>query len=226
MEQVRGQMARLPLFEGCAPGVLARLQAAAFLQAQPRGTVLFEQDEPAEFLHVLLSGRLALEARGEGTGGAATILELMAPGDVFLAAPVVLDRPNPTGGWVLTEARLLLLPAVEFRAAVAADGALARAALAMMARQYEQLADQLLDLKLRDAPRRVARFLAQRLSPAEMGGVVDLPEPRGALAARLGMRPESLSRALHGLQQAGLVRLKGRRVEVRDRAGLLDVPAG
>jgi hypothetical protein len=35
------------------------------------------------------------------------------------------------------------------------------------------------------------------------------------------MTPERLSRALHGLEAAGLLRLHGRRVDVTDRAALL-----
>jgi DNA primase len=40
------------------------------------------------------------------------------------------------------------------------------------------------------------------------------------LAARLGMTPESLSRVMHGLEAAGLVRLQGRRVDVLDAKAL------
>ena len=56
-------------------------------------------------------------------------------------------------------------------------------------------------------------------------GAVEIPEPRGAIAAKLGMTPESLSRALHGLEAAGLLRLHGRRVDVPDRAALQRVSA-
>ncbi len=71
--------------------------------------------------------------------------------------------------------------------------------------------------KLTKASDRVAHFLAGRMLP---GGRVTLPEPRAAIAARLGMTPESLSRVMHGLKAAGLVRLQGRRVEVPDAEAL------
>jgi CRP-like cAMP-binding protein len=94
---------------------------------------------------------------------------------------------------------------------------LAEASLAQMAQQWRGLAEQLLELKLTKASERVAHFLAGRLMP---GGWVAMPEPRAAIAARLGMTPESLSRVMHGLEAAGLVRLQGRRVEVPDAAAL------
>jgi CRP/FNR family transcriptional activator FtrB len=96
-----------------------------------------------------------------------------------------------------------------------------RAAMEQMARQWRLMIDQVVDLKTRDATQRAARFVARRLAAAR--GEVDLPEPRAAIAARLGMTPESLSRALHGLEDAGLLRLQGRRVDVPDRAALLRV---
>ena len=223
MESSVGQMASMELFARCAPEILQRLQSSAFVQSRSRGTVLFEQGEAAEFLHIILSGSVALEGKGEN--GTSTILEIMGPGDAFRASAVVLNQPNATGAWLMADSKLLLIPAAEFRAALAQDPGLTQSALELMAKQFKSVADQVLDLKLRDAPRRVARFLVQRLEPEQAGGFVELPEPRGALAARLGMRPESLSRALHALQEAGLVRLTGRRVEVRDRKGLMQIQA-
>lgn len=88
----------------------------------------------------------------------------------------------------------------------------------LLARHWRLMVDQVVDLKLRPAERRVGRFLARRV-PEEAGasGSAELPEPRSAIAARLGMTPETLSRVLNAMEQQGVVRLSPRRAEVFDR---------
>jgi CRP/FNR family transcriptional activator FtrB len=206
-----------PLLAAAAPEVRARLAAASRPLVLPRGAAVFAQDAPAEHLHLLQQGSVGLSTREEG--GVPTMVEILGPGDAFVVGAVMLGLPCPVSAVALAPCRLVLIPAAPFRAEALADPGLMEAAMAQMARQWRLLVDQVVDLKTRDATQRAARFLARRLASAR--GAVDLPEPRAAIAARLGMTPESLSRALHGLEAAGLLRLQGRRVDVPDRAALL-----
>ena len=210
-----------PLLTAAGPETRAGLLARASVVAVPRGATILAQDTPADRLLILLQGSVGLSTAEEG--GAATMVEIMAAGDALSIAAVLLQVPHPVSAVALAPCRLLAIPAEEFRAAAAADAALLRAAMEQMARQWRLLVDQVVDLKTRDATQRAARFLLHRL-PAQRGAV-EIPEPRGAIAAKLGMTPESLSRALHGLEAAGLLRLHGRRVDVPDRAALQRVSA-
>lgn len=205
-----------PLLTAAGPETRAGLLAHASVVALPRGATILAQDTPADRLLILLQGSVGLSTAEEG--GAATMVEIMAAGDALSIAAVLLQVPHPVSAVALAPCRLLAIPAEQFRAATTADAALMRAAMEQMARQWRLLVDQVVDLKTRDATQRAARFLLHRL-PAQRGAV-EIPEPRGAIAAKLGMTPESLSRALHGLEAAGLLRLHGRRVDVPDRAAL------
>jgi CRP/FNR family transcriptional activator FtrB len=205
-----------PLLSAARAETRARLLDRAKPVALPRGALLFPQDAPADFLYLLLQGSIGLST---AEAGGATVVEILSAGDAFVIAAVMLALPSPVAAVALAPTRLIALPAEEVRAAAAADPGLMHAAMAQMARQWRLMIDQVVDLKTRDATQRAAHFLARRLAAAR--GAVDLPEPRAAIAARLGMTPESLSRALHGLEDAGLLRLHGRRVDVPDRAALL-----
>jgi CRP-like cAMP-binding protein len=208
-----------PLLAAALPEVRARLLATAKPVTVPRGAVILAQDAPADVLHVLMQGSVGLSTTEEG--GAGTMVEILAPGEGFVVAAVMLRLPSPVTATALAPSRLIAVGAEDLRAAAAGDAGLMRAAMEQVARQWRRMIDQVVDLKTRDATQRAARFLARRL-PAPRGPV-ELPEPRAAIAARLGMTPESLSRALHGLEAAGLLRLHGRRVDVPDRAALLRV---
>ena len=76
------------------------------------------------------------------------------------------------------------------------------------------------DLKLRSGPKRVAAFLLRLVDETGRQGFADLPIPKGTLASRLGLTPETLSRALHTLADHGLT-MRGSRVILSDRERLV-----
>ncbi|MEO3473634.1 cyclic nucleotide-binding domain-containing protein [Roseomonas sp. CAU 1739] len=216
MRATSGVKITSPLLAAAGPETRAALLSRASMLAVPRGATIIAQDQPAERLLILLQGSVGLSTAEDG--GAATMVEIVAAGDALSIAAALLQVPHSVSAVALAPCRLLAIPAEDLRAAMAADAGLMRAAMEQMTRQWRLLMEQVVDLKTRDATQRAARFLLHRL-PAQRGAV-EIPEPRGAIAARLGMTPESLSRALHGLEAAGLLRLHGRRVDVPDRAAL------
>jgi len=68
------------------------------------------------------------------------------------------------------------------------------------------------------APRRIARWL--------MGSAKQQTLPRTVLAGLLGMRPETLSRALAALAEEGCIQLTRSRIEVTDPARLEEIANG
>ncbi|MBR0682441.1 cyclic nucleotide-binding domain-containing protein [Roseomonas eburnea] len=198
---------RSPFFSAAGTEAMAELVRLSFTQLLPRGTVVFEQDEPADFLHLLLAGSVGLQAMAE-TGGR-TIVEIFRAGEVFLAPAVLLRLPYLASAVALTEIRVLMIPAESYREGVQRDLALAGATVELLARHWRLMVDQVVDLKLRSAEARVARFLAQRVPEQSGAFAAALPEPRTAIAARLGMTPETLSRTLAALEEKGALRRGG-----------------
>jgi CRP-like cAMP-binding protein len=204
-----------PFLSAAGAAAARALMAVAASITVPRREVIFAPEAEPEALYLLLEGSVGLSM--QGADGAPGLLEIISPGECFLMPAVIMGGAWPFGAEALAPSRLLRIPLEAFHATMAEEPQLAEASLAQMARQWRVLADQLRDMKLTKASERVAQFLTGRLMP---GGRVIMPEPRAAIAARLGMTPESLSRVMHGLEAAGLVRLQGRRVEVPDAKAL------
>ena len=204
-----------PFLAAAGPTAARTLMAAAMPITVPRRDVIFAPEAEAEALYLLLEGSVGLSM--QGADGARGLLDIIGTGECFLMPAVILGGAWPFGAETLAQSRLLRIPLDAFHTTMAVEPRLADASLKQMARQWRGLAEQLLELKLTKASERVAHFLTGRLMP---GGRVAMPEPRAAIAARLGMTPESLSRVMHGLEAAGLVRLQGRLVEVPDVAAL------
>lgn len=207
-----------PFFQAAGAAAMAEILRPSFTQLLPRGATLFEQGDEPDFLHMLLEGSVGLQASVEGAGR--TMVELFGPGEVFLAPAVLLRLPCLASAVALTEVRVLMMPAEVFRDGVGRSHALCRAATQLLARHWRLMVDQVVDLKLRGAEDRVARFVARRVSEDVGAGNALLPEPRTAIAARLGMTPETLSRALAALEHKGRLRRGAGCATVADRTAL------
>lgn len=211
----RALLKSTPLFADLPANAVDRLTYTAFVQNLPAGAVLFQQGDQPEFLYILLSGRVALTGRSAGGGEA--VVEFFRRGDIFIAPAVILDLPYLMSTRVLQDARILMIPAEHFRDVLTRDPALNAALVKELARHWRLLIRQIKDLKLRTAPQRLAAYLLD-LSGGR-GGNVELPEERRLMAGRLGMTPESLSRAFAQLVGEG-VSGRGRSVAIADSAHL------
>ena len=71
------------------------------------------------------------------------------------------------------------------------------------------------DLSITNATHRLVRYLLEHLQPTgEDRGRIDLDLPRQDIAARLSVKPETLSRLLRRLVDEKVLAVNGRRLEV------------
>ena len=213
---------RSRLFAPVAEADLAAMLATCFVQGLPKGAVPCQQGEKPEFLHVVLSGSVGLFGEGPREE---MLVEFFGAGDSFILPAVMLDAPYLMTARLLDEGRLLLWPAAAFRAQVRANGALAYGATLMLSTYWRTLVGQIKDLKLLSAIERLSAFLLA-LSPRQSGPVtVNLPGGRRLIAGRLGVTPQSLSRAFAELRSIG-VSGSGRQVAIADAARLREFTGG
>ncbi len=199
------------LFSDLPANAIDRLTYTAFVQNLPAGAVLFQQGDQPEFLYILLAGRVALT--GNSDGGGEAVIEFFRRGDIFIAPAVILDLPYLMSTRVVQDARILMIPAEHFREVLARDPSLNAALVKELSRHWRLLVRQIKDLKLRTAAQRLATYLLD-LS-AGRGGAIELSEERRLLAGRLGITPESLSRAFAQLVAEGVTG-RGKRVQIAD----------
>lgn len=194
-------------FAHLSGATLRRLLAYAHIEQLPRGAVLFREGSKAEFVHYVLEGSIGLAASAEKPEG--TIVEIFREGETVVSA-AILDMRYLVSGVVLAPSRVLAIPAAVFRSVLEKDLGLALGIVEVQSHHWRLLVEQLKDLKLRSAAERLAVYLLGLSGGAKSGHPVllDLREPRKALAARLNMTPENLSRAFallraHGVSNAG-----------------------
>lgn len=210
-------IARGPLFAGLEPGALAQLLADAVVRRFPRNALLFVEGEPAGQFYVVLDGWVRLYR--QTPDGRESVIALFARGESFAEAVMFLGGRFPVNAAVVEEARLLVIPAKSFRRALRNDNELCFKMMGSMALHLRRLVAQVEQLTVRSSSERVAQFLLKLARDGAESAIVHLPYDKGLIAARLGMQPETFSRALAKLRSLG-VETHGSRVTIRDTEAL------
>lgn len=203
----------VPLFAGLPLASLATLLVEARVREHKRGALLFLQGDPADRFFVVLDGWVRLYR--ETAEGAEITIALFARGESFAEAAMLGPGRYPVSGVVAEPARLLHVPATSFLGALEADRALCRNLLASLARRLHAFVRQIESLSRRSATERLAGFLAKLCEGRSAPVIVHLPLDKTLVAARLGMQPETLSRAFARLRRLG-VTTTGHLVRIED----------
>jgi len=192
----------LKLFRGVRDDSFTDLIAAGFLQRFPPGVALIHENDPADFLHVVVEGLVEMYA---ASGGKETTIDLVRPVGVFILAAVLNDQVYLQSARTLEKARILMVPASKVRSTMETDPAFMRAVVVELASDYRRTIKDLKSQKLRTGTERLANWILR--SDAEQGslGRVEITCEKRVLASRLGMTPENLSRAFAALRDHGVV---------------------
>jgi CRP/FNR family transcriptional regulator len=194
--------------------------------AQPRtfeaGSLLWREGDASGALVALESGRVKIFRDLPG-GGAVTIY-LFGPGDVFGFMPFLDGQPYPAGAQALVQTAALVVSRADLRTAFERDPQVALALVRLLATRLRDAFDRIERSSVPEVLPRVAAALSSLLPEGPAEGqlvVVELPVRARDFAHAIGVVPESLSRAVTRLVDAGVLhRLGPRRLQVLDPAAL------
>ncbi len=206
-------LVRTPLFAALAGDTLRKLAARSILRQFDRDEVLFQAGDSPEYLYVLIEGTVQLSAAT--TGQREAVVELLRPVDTFLLAAALVVQPYLRSARTVEPSRILLIPLQLLLGELKTNPDLTFTVLGSLAQQYRHLVSEIKNLRLRTAAQRLAVYLLRLVESEGHDQGAHLPHDKKLLADRLGMTPESFSRAIAELRQHG-VDVRGEDVRITD----------
>lgn len=199
-----GAVKALPLFENLPPEALSDTIGHAVVRQYPIRTMLFVQGDKADRFFVVLGGWVKLFRQAKT--GAEAVIEVIGPGESFAEAAALALGQFPVSAECATAVRLLEVPAEPFKKQLAADPDLMLRIIASLSVRLRGFVSRTELLITRTASQRLALFLLAFASECSEEGArsVKLPYNKLLIAGRLGMKPETFSRALSELRRIGV----------------------
>ncbi|MEO5853672.1 MAG: Crp/Fnr family transcriptional regulator [Nocardioides sp.] len=187
-----------------------------------RGDTLVHEGDPADSLHLVESGRLAV--RVTTPDGERATLNVLGPGDYF-GELSLLDGRAPTRSAsivALESAETHSLSATAFRELRHRHRAAEQLLLTLLARRVEELSGRLVEALYDGLDRRVHRRLGELADTYAGGrpGPVVVPLTQELLAELAGGTRPSVNQILQRLAAEGVVELGRGRIVVHDRDAL------
>lgn len=191
-----------PLFGAMPADVVVGLIGSVGPRRYEKGTLLFQQGDPASAFFVILDGWVKVSRVTQD--GSEAVVGVFRRGETFAEAAMFLGGRYPANAEVVAPSRLLKIDGEVLRRKIRDNPNLALSMLASASHHLKFLVEQIEQIKLLSAPQRIADFLIQQCRTRKGPCVVELPYEKSLIASRLGMKPESFSRAVGKLRPLGV----------------------
>lgn len=217
------RLQQIPFLHGLSLEEVCDLLADATVRNHARGVVLFARDDPADRFFVVLDGWVKLSR--ETVDGYESVIGLFSRGESFAEAAMFASQTFPVDGTVIETARLLIIPAGSFKRRLMERPELSFKLMGAMSHHLRQMVQQIEQLTSRTSTQRLAGFLAGLARHESQPIQLHLPVDKLLIAGRLGMQPETFSRALNRLKSHG-VSVNGHHVAIDDLGRLQRIAEG
>jgi len=217
---MHNQLHEVFLFSQLDAAQLDRVVAMAKKRTLQEGETLFDAGDHASHFFLVVSGQIKLTRLAPN--GNEKVIEIIGAGNTFAEALMFADSPAyPVTATAIEASELIAFDNKAFMALLRESVDTCFRMMSDMSQRLHRMIKEIDDLTLQSAIGRVAGFLCSRHA-MEGKGVVefDLEVPKGIIASRLSVKPETFSRILGNFTSQGLLSVKGGHVTILDADGL------
>ncbi len=193
---------RIAVFRGLKPETVEHIITPATAVMLKPHEPLFRQGDPATAFFIVINGWVKLFRIT--LAGDEAVIHILTKGESFAEAVAFTGTRYPASAEAVSDSRVVRIPADHIVRCIRENPDIALAMIASTSLHLRHLVQQVEQLKAQSGVQRVAEFLVS-LSTTEQGPCdIALPYDKVLIAARLGLKPESLSRAFAKLKALGV----------------------
>ncbi|MCM2289868.1 MAG: cyclic nucleotide-binding domain-containing protein [Sulfuritalea sp.] len=208
-----------PLFSQLAEQSLAELARTARTSTFHRDQAIYRVGDPVSEMHILVSGQVKLAL--SCNRGTELIIDLVEAGRSFGEAELFGNDPYQANAIATQASQVLSIARDTLYQVMALNPRVALDVMKLLAQRQIELETELAARHSFSSSHRLLDYFLRLAGPyrdPQGETLVTLGISKQLLAARCSMQPESLSRTLRALIEAGLIAVDGRRIRLKNIA--------
>ena len=205
-------LAEVQLFAEFPEPALAKIAAAADQRRVERNDVLFQEQDEAEDLFVVVSGRIAIA--NVAMDGRESVVALMEDGDLFGEMPLFDGRGRSATARALEPSEVVIVPYAAVRTVFEEDPSLLWTVVALLAGRIRVTDEALADAMFLDVTGRTAKRL---LDLAGESDEFELPVTQEELAGMVGASRERVNKAISSFLRLGWLEQQDGKYRITNR---------
>ena len=218
---------KTPLFAGLTEAELRALAARTVKKKYDRGQLLFGEGDPCAGLFLVASGKIRIFKLS--AAGREQVLAVEGPGSSFAELPVFDGGNYPAAASALEDTEVLFISRKDFQNFCREHPDVALKVIAVVGGRLRRLVGIIEELSFATVRQRLIamllRLAAESGTASKQRVQVELAMSHQDLASGLGTVRELVSRNLSRLQAEGFLEVDGRKIVIKDLAGLKEEQA-
>ena len=205
------------LFARLNPEQMERVSSLADRISLAEGSHLFEQGDDAKRFFMVTSGQIKLFRLSQD--GNEKVIEIFTAGQTFGEALMFLEHPcYPVCASALIDSEVISLNSADFVSMLRESIDSCFLLMGDMSKRLHGLIKEIDDLSLQSGTRRVASYLIN-LAGKENDNF-ELEIPKGVMASRLSLKPETFSRIIRNLHDRNILTVTRKNIVIHNREEL------
>jgi len=200
---------------------VARLSCVFQMGRYPRNQALYREGAATQQIFALRSGLVKLVKSLENSRE--RIVRVVFPGELF-GLEALAEDTYALSAVTLHESEICGATPEELFGFLRQDPEIALGMVRFLVGEVGRIRTQVTEMSFKDARMKLATFLLAVTSAEKEQGAgpasTTLAFSRGEISSLLELSPETISRTFSALRRARLIEARGRRLTIRDRAGL------
>jgi CRP/FNR family transcriptional regulator len=187
------------------------LERTSSIKSLPKKAVLFLEGQPGSDIYYVLKGSVRLFRTRED--GSEFVVHFVRENEVFAELLPFLEGRYPVSAQALEPLEVLAIHANAFEELLSKDPNLGLKIIAALTARIQGFLRSMENLATPEVKHRLLGYLKD-LSDRRASSHIRLPAPKHDIALLLGTTPETLSRLFKKLEEEGMVKVKGREIEL------------
>jgi CRP/FNR family cyclic AMP-dependent transcriptional regulator len=208
----------VPMFATFREDQLHTLATVVTRRSVPRGSVIMAEGDRADFLYIVVSGRLKV-MMGEADGKE-VILTIIGPGEIFGEMGLIDNSPRSASVIAMEPCELLSVSQRAFKKFLVENVEMAMTVMRVLVRRLRAADRKIGSLAMLDVYGRVARLLLDMSEEVNGQKVVTQRLPKQDIARMIGASREMVSLVMKDLEMRGYIEVRGSTIVLHDTIAL------